>query len=160
MRYRYLDSPIGSLMLAGEADLLQVIGFPEGGKARRAAADWHHDADAFDAAAVQLDEYFRSTRQTFDVPLDLVGTDFQRRVWTALRDIPYGETRSYREIAETIDRPKAMRAVGAANGSNPIPIIVPCHRVIGASGKLTGFGGGLPTKAYLLDLEQGRETLF
>ncbi len=160
MRYRYLDTPIGSLMLAGAADLLQIIGFPEGGKARRAAADWRHDADAFDAAAVQLDEYFRGDRRAFDVPLDLVGTDFQRQVWQALRDIPYGETCSYKDIAEAIDRPKAMRAVGAANGSNPIPIIVPCHRVIGASGKLTGFGGGLPTKAYLLDLEQGREALF
>jgi methylated-DNA-[protein]-cysteine S-methyltransferase len=101
----------------------------------------------------QLRSYFSGDLQDFDVPLEIVGTDFQKRVWRALRTIPYGETRSYTQIAELIGAPRAVRAVGAANGSNPIPIIVPCHRVIGASGKLVGFGGGLEWKRLLLDLE-------
>jgi methylated-DNA-[protein]-cysteine S-methyltransferase len=101
----------------------------------------------------QLRLYFAGSLQTFDLPLDLIGTDFQKRVWGALVTIPYGETRSYTEIAAQIGAPRAVRAVGAANGRNPIPIIVPCHRVIGASGNLVGFGGGLEWKRKLLDLE-------
>ena len=158
MRYRYLASPIGELMLAGE-ERLRVVGFPDGDKARRADESWFLDEEAFPEAAAQLGEYFAGTRQRFELDLELLGTDFQLEVWQALQNIPYGETCAYCDIAQRIGRPKAMRAVGAANGSNPIPIIVPCHRVIGSSGKLTGFGGGLPTKEYLLGLEQGRPTL-
>jgi len=97
--------------------------------------------------------YFAGELQAFDLPLEMVGTDFQKRVWRELRNIPYGETRSYGQLAERIGAPRAVRAVGAANGRNPIPIIVPCHRVIGSSGKLVGFGGGLEWKRMLLDLE-------
>ena len=103
----------------------------------------------------QLGEYFAGRRRLFDIPLALEGTPFQQRVWNALCEIPYGETISYGELARRIGHPSAVRAVGLANGSNPIAIIVPCHRVIGANGTLTGYGGGLPTKARLLDLERG-----
>jgi methylated-DNA-[protein]-cysteine S-methyltransferase len=101
----------------------------------------------------QLAEYFAGTRRTFELPLDFEGTEFQRSVWAALLTIPYGETRSYGQIARQIGRPKAVRAVGAANGRNPLSIVAPCHRVIGASGELTGFAGGLETKEFLLALE-------
>lgn len=111
------------------------------------------------AAATQLDEYFAGQRQSFDVPLEFRGTDFQKLAWNALLTIPYGETRSYAQMARQIGRPDAVRAVGAANGRNPISIIVPCHRVIGASGELTGFGGGLPAKARLLALEAPQRSL-
>lgn len=104
-------------------------------------------------AANELHDYFAGAKRVFQVPLDLRGTDFQIAVWNELRKIPYGETRSYAQIADAIGKPKAVRAVGAANGSNPIAIIVPCHRVIGAGGKLTGYGGGLPLKKRLLELE-------
>ena len=106
-----------------------------------------------DETVRQLREYFAGERWRFDLPLDLTGTPFQTRVWRALEQIPYGETRSYRDIAEGIGAPAAVRAVGAANGANPIAIIVPCHRVVGAGGKLTGYGGGLPLKQSLLALE-------
>jgi methylated-DNA-[protein]-cysteine S-methyltransferase len=108
----------------------------------------------------QLAEYFRGERTEFDLPLDPKGTGFQSAVWRALLEIPYGETCSYGDLARAIDRPAAVRAVGAANGSNPIAIIIPCHRVIGASGKLVGYGGGLPMKRMLLDLETERAHLF
>jgi|HubBroStandDraft_6_1064221.scaffolds.fasta_scaffold387982_2 methylated-DNA-[protein]-cysteine S-methyltransferase len=103
----------------------------------------------------QLEEYFARTRKAFDLPLEFHGTEFQQRVWAELLEIPYGQTRSYGQIAERLGNANRMRAVGAANGRNPIPIVAPCHRVIGASGDLTGFGGGLERKAYLLDLERG-----
>jgi methylated-DNA-[protein]-cysteine S-methyltransferase len=103
----------------------------------------------------QLEEYFARTRTTFDLPLEFHGTEFQQRVWAELLEIPYGQTRSYGQIAERLGNVNRTRAVGAANGRNPIPIVAPCHRVIGASGDLTGFGGGLERKAYLLDLERG-----
>ena len=104
-------------------------------------------------AEVQLRAYFAGELRRFDLPLDIVGTEFQKRVWKELETIPYGETRSYREIASAIGAPTAIRAVGAANGSNPLPIVIPCHRVIGSSGKLVGYGGGLPLKERLLKLE-------
>jgi methylated-DNA-[protein]-cysteine S-methyltransferase len=104
-------------------------------------------------AARQLQAYFRGELREFQLPLDFEGTDFQKRVWRQLRSIPYGQTRSYSQIAEVIGSPRAVRAVGAANGSNPIPIVIPCHRVIGSNGKLVGFGGGLPLKKRLLELE-------
>ena len=107
------------------------------------------------AAAAQLREYFAGSRRAFDLPLDLDGTDFQRRAWTALAAIPYGETRSYREQARRLGVPRAARAIGAANGANPVPIVLPCHRLVGADGSLTGFGGGLDVKRWLLDFEAG-----
>ncbi|NLK95943.1 MAG: methylated-DNA--[protein]-cysteine S-methyltransferase [Clostridiales bacterium] len=102
----------------------------------------------------QLQEYFNKQRKIFDVPINLIGTEFQKKVWNALRDIPYGETRSYGEIAKAIGQPKACRAIGGANNKNPIMIIVPCHRVIGSKGDLVGFGAGLKTKKFLLDIEK------
>ena len=115
--------------------------------------DWIYNEKPFANARQQLMEYFAGTRKDFDLPLSLAGTEFQLRVLDELRRIPYGETTSYGDIAARIGKPKAMRAVGAANGRNPIPIIVPCHRVIGSTGNLTGFGGGLDTKQALLQLE-------
>ncbi len=112
-----------------------------------------NDAPLIREATLQLEEYFAGVRRDFDLPLDLHGTEFQIEVWAALRAIPYGETRSYAAIARQIGRPSAVRAVGAANGANPIAIIVPCHRVIGSTGALTGYGGGLPLKRFLLALE-------
>jgi methylated-DNA-[protein]-cysteine S-methyltransferase len=117
------------------------------------APEWVRDDAPFAAAHAQLDEYFAGDRTEFDLPLHPSGTPFQLKVWDALRTIPYGEVRSYGEIAEQIGKPGAARAVGLANGRNPISIIVPCHRVIGASGALTGYGGGLERKQALLDLE-------
>ena len=111
------------------------------------------------SATEQLRAYFEAGLQTFDLPLAPRGTDFQKSVWNALLAIPYGETRSYSQIAQGIGTPKAVRAVGAANGQNPIPIVIPCHRVIGSNGKLTGFGGGLPLKRLLLDLESSQRSL-
>lgn len=112
------------------------------------------DDEQIAPVVAQLYEYFKGDRRSFDLPLGFKGTDFQKRVWEALRDIPYGQTRTYKDIAESIGSPKAVRAVGNANNKNPLSIIVPCHRVIGSSGSLVGYGGGLDRKAYLLDLEQ------
>ncbi|MCP5181919.1 MAG: methylated-DNA--[protein]-cysteine S-methyltransferase [Pseudomonadales bacterium] len=158
MIYTYLETPIGPLLLAGE-ERLRKISFPGGNKAFPPEPGWRRDDEAFREARTQLTEYFAGKRRQFALDLDIRGTPFQRRVWEALRGIPYGQTCSYGTIAATIGAPNAMRAVGAANGSNPLPVVVPCHRVIGSNGKLTGFGGGLPTKQYLLDLEQGRVPL-
>lgn len=153
MYYCYFDTPIGELLLAGEADALSMIGFPKGAMRRDPEADWIYNEAPFEDVRGQLAEYFAGQRKDFDLPLSLEGTEFQVSVLEALQQIPYGETRSYGAVAKQIGRPKAVRAVGAANGRNPIPIIVPCHRVIGTSGDLTGFGGGLDTKAALLRLE-------
>ena len=153
MYYCYFDTPIGELLLAGEAEALSMIGFPQGAMRRDPEADWIYSEEPFGAVREQLAEYFSGERKDFDLPLALRGTEFQVSVLEALQGIPYGETTSYGAIAKQIGRPKAVRAVGAANGRNPIPIIVPCHRVIGSSGDLTGFGGGLDTKAALLRLE-------
>lgn len=153
MYYCYLDTPIGELLLAGEDDALAMIGFPKGSMRRDPEPDWIFNERPLATARQQLTEYFAGTRKEFDLPVALNGTEFQVSVLKALQDIPYGETVSYGEIAKRIGRPKAVRAVGAANGRNPIPIVVPCHRVIGSSGDLTGFGGGLDTKEALLRLE-------
>ena len=153
MYYCYFDTPIGELLLAGEADTLSMIGFPKGAMRRDPEADWIYNEVPFEIVRRQLAEYFAGERKDFDLPLSLSGTEFQVAVLKALQQIPYGETMSYGAVAKQIGRPKAVRAVGAANGRNPIPIIVPCHRVIGTSGDLTGFGGGLDTKAALLRLE-------
>ena len=153
MYYCYFDTPIGELLLAGEQDALTMIGFPKGSMRRDPEPDWIFNEQPFEEVRQQLTEYFAGERKDFDLPLALHGTEFQVSVLEALQEIPYGETTSYGVIAKRIGRPKAVRAVGAANGRNPIPIIVPCHRVIGSSGDLTGFGGGLDTKEALLRLE-------
>ena len=154
MYYTYATSPIGQLLLAGSADALQVIGFPHGDKARRADIGWERYDEPFKKTARQLNEYFSGDRQEFELDLAPDGTTFQVEVLEALRGIPYGETCTYRDIAVAVGRPKAVRAVGNANGRNPLPIVIPCHRVIGSDGSLTGFGGGIEAKRYLLDLEQ------
>ncbi len=154
MYYTHMASPIGRLLLTGDDQGLTLISLPEDRYMREPAPDWRADKGPFDAALDQLDAYFAGARTVFDLALAPRGTPFQHAVWDALRAIPYGETRSYGDIAGAIGRPTASRAVGAANGRNPLPIVVPCHRVIGATGKLTGFGGGLETKAALLALER------
>ncbi len=153
MYYCYLDTPIGELLLAGEEDALAMIGFPKGSMRREPEPEWIYNEKPLAEVSRQLREYFDGERREFDLPLRLGGTEFQVSVLEALQQIPYGETTSYGEIARRIGRPKAVRAVGAANGRNPIPIVVPCHRVIGSTGDLTGFGGGLDTKEALLRLE-------
>ena len=152
--YTYLPSPVGDLLIAGVDGVLQLVGFPTGGKARRAEDAWKQRDDAFPQARKQLTEYFAGERCEFDLELQPNGTPFQLAVLDELRRIPYGATRSYADIAEALGKPNATRAVGAANGRNPLPIVIPCHRVVGKNGDLTGFGGGLPTKRFLLDLER------
>ena len=154
------ESPIGTLTLGADATGLRHIIFPSGSRTFDTPDNWEVSPRAFKQVVTELDEYFAGTRQTFDVKLAPAGTDFQRSVWLALLSVGYGETCSYGQIAENIGKPKASRAVGAANGANPIPIIVPCHRVIGSAGNLTGFGGGLQTKAWLLAHERGEGQLF
>jgi methylated-DNA-[protein]-cysteine S-methyltransferase len=153
--YAYFDSPVGRLLLAGDPRGLTLVRFPGEQGAVRPSADWRRDDRALSYAVVQLEEYFAGERRQFSLPLQPEGTPFQKVVWSALRTIPYGATLSYGELARRIGRPSASRAVGAANGANPLPIIVPCHRVIGADRSLTGFGGGLKTKRFLLALEAG-----
>jgi methylated-DNA-[protein]-cysteine S-methyltransferase len=153
MYYRYLNTPIGDLLLAGDGDALTLVSFPEGSMRREPDADWIYSEKPFVEAAQQLEAYFAGTLKDFDLPLKPNGTEFQLAVLDELQRIPYGTTTSYGDIASRIGRPKAVRAVGAANGRNPLPIIIPCHRVVGSSGELTGFGGGLPTKKALLRLE-------
>ncbi|MDH3546670.1 MAG: methylated-DNA--[protein]-cysteine S-methyltransferase [Gammaproteobacteria bacterium] len=153
MYYCYLNTPIGDLLLAGDDEALSLIGFPKGSMRRDPEPDWIYNEKPFANARRQLVEYFEGERKSFDLPLKVSGTEFQIRVLEELQRIPYGETLSYSDIAERIGNPKAVRAVGAANGRNPIPIVIPCHRVIGSSGDLTGFGGGLDTKEALLRLE-------
>lgn len=158
IQYRTIDSPIGLLTLAGRGSVLTNLRMVDQ-TYEPSRADWSSDQKAFDGAVEQLRAYFAGELTDFDLDLDLRGTEFQRRVWTALLTIPYGETRSYGEIAEQIAAPGAARAVGLANGHNPIAIVVPCHRVIGANGSLTGFGGGLGRKWTLLELEKQRSNL-
>ena len=153
MYYCYLETPIGELLLAGDNDGLSMIGFPKGSMRREPQPDWIFNEKQLAEARRQLREYFAGERREFDLPVRLSGTEFQVSVLQALQQIPYGETVSYGEIARRIGRPRAVRAVGAANGRNPVPIVVPCHRVIGSTGDLTGFGGGLDTKEALLRLE-------
>lgn len=153
VQYRTMESPVGLLTLAGRAGRLQHLRMVDQ-TYEPDRADWQHDDSAFGDAVSQLQEYFSGRRREFDLDLEFGGTAFQQRVWTALTTIPYGETRSYGEIARQIDAPGAFRAVGLANGHNPIGIIVPCHRVIGTNGSLTGYGGGLERKRMLLSLEK------
>jgi methylated-DNA-[protein]-cysteine S-methyltransferase len=155
IRYRTIDSPVGLLTLAGHGSALMNLRMVDQTYEPN-RADWSVDPRAFSDAVDQLGAYFAGELTDFDIELDLRGTNFQQRVWKALLTIPYGETRSYGEIAEQIGVPGAARAVGLANGHNPIAIVVPCHRVIGAGGSLTGYGGGLDRKRTLLELENKR----
>jgi len=158
IQYRTIDSPIGPLTLAGRASALTNLRMVDQ-TYEPSHTGWSLDLGAFTDVVEQLDAYFAGELSDFDIELDLRGTGFQQRVWKALLTIPYGETRSYGEIAEQIGAPGAARAVGLANGHNPIAIIVPCHRVIGASGSLTGYGGGLDRKRTLLALEKRRTSV-
>ncbi len=156
---KQLDSPIGRLRLVATDQGLSHLLFDQ-----QVGEDLESDGDEVEAddhpvlaaATAQLAEYFAGRRQEFDIPLDLTGTEFQRAAWSALANVPFGETRSYRQQAEAIGRPKAVRAIGAANGKNPVPIVLPCHRIVGSDGSLTGYGGGLPIKEYLLNHEQAQ----
>ncbi len=155
MNYVYLDAPIGTLLIAGDASAVSRIQFPIDGAAAQPEAGWEQSQRGPVGEAVrQLSEYFAGQRTEFDLPLEARGTEFQRSVWRRLQEIPYGETISYGELARRVGNPKASRAVGSANGANPLPIVIPCHRVIAGNGTLGGFGGGLPTKQALLALEQ------
>lgn len=156
IHYTRIDSPIGPLLLAASDAGMHAIEFPDARHPVRRGDDWVESGHPLlDRARQQLDEYFAGERRRFDLPLAPQGTPFQRQVWETLATIGYGQTLSYGQLAARIGRPSASRAVGAANGRNPIPIVLPCHRVIGANGSLTGFGGGLPTKQFLLRLEGG-----
>lgn len=153
MYYSYLESPIGQLLIAGSETALEIIGFPDGKGRVDPKPEWQLEKSKFGEVKQQLTEYFSGQRQEFDLQLAPSGTEFQLQVLSELQNIPFGETRSYQDVATAIARPKAVRAVGAANGRNPLPIVIPCHRVIGANGSLTGFGGGLPAKLWLLEHE-------
>ncbi len=153
MYWYEIDSPIGTVLLAGDEHHLRRVHFQGGPNPLRTEPDWVASRRPFEAVITQLTEYFEGRRRAFDLPLARAGTDFQLRVWRALAAIPYGTTISYGELARRIGNPRASRAVGLANGANPLPIIVPCHRVIGTNGSLAGFGGGVPIKRALLALE-------
>lgn len=153
MLHTTIDSPVGDLLLIGDEHRLHGLHMQEGRRPAAVAPDWRSAREPFAAAREQLGEYFGGERTEFDLPLAPVGTQFQAQVWGALRRIPYGRTASYADIARGIGHPTASRAVGMANGSNPISIIVPCHRVIGTDGKLTGYAGGVERKRFLLQLE-------
>jgi methylated-DNA-[protein]-cysteine S-methyltransferase len=154
LSYTYLESPIGTLLLAGDSNGLQQILFSTDGRPARPDPAWEEDPSTLAEVIRQLKAYFAGELETFGLPLAPQGTSFQQKVWSELQKIRYGTTISYGELARRIGNPKASRAVGLANGSNPIPIVIPCHRVIGSNGKLTGYGGGLPIKEKLLALEK------
>lgn len=148
-----ITSPIGRLLLVGDERALHGLYMLDGPKPPARDPAWTEEAAPFAAVTQQLCEYFDGERTDFDVDVQLHGTPFQQQVWQALRDIPYGQTISYGELARRIENPSAVRAVGLANGRNPVSVIVPCHRVIGTNGTLTGYGGGVERKRLLLDLE-------
>jgi methylated-DNA-[protein]-cysteine S-methyltransferase len=154
--YMYMDSPVGALKLVAHDHALVAVMWDNEDHKRVRLAELieDHQHPMLLRVKKQLEQYFAGQRQQFDLPLDFKGTDFQQQVWQTLLTIPYGETRSYKEIAVQIGNEKAVRAVGAANGKNPISIIAPCHRVIGSSGALVGFAGGLDKKQILLNIEQ------
>jgi methylated-DNA-[protein]-cysteine S-methyltransferase len=151
--FTYLSTPVGQLLAARDGHGLAAIHFERNGRPAEAKDDWVRDDSAFDDVREQMRAYFARELREFDLPLAPRGTPFQLDVWSALRTIRYGETRSYTQLARMIGRESAVRAVGAANGANPLPIVIPCHRVIGSNGSLTGFGGGMAAKRFLLDLE-------
>jgi len=148
-KYYYYDSPIGKIEIGGTEQHIKSLFFVETGENKI-----EHPAEILLNCASQLDEYFNKKRKTFDLPLEPEGTAFQKAVWEALLDVSFGVTASYFDVAKKLDNPKAVRAVGGANGKNPISIIIPCHRIIGSSGKLIGYGGGLWRKKWLLQHEQ------
>ena len=156
LSYLYMDSPVGQLRLvANDTALVAVLwDWEQPNRVKLATLVEDPQHPLLIETRRQLQEYFAGQRNVFDLPLDFAGTDFQKKVWQALLNIPYGQTRSYRDIAEQVGNVKAVRAVGAANGKNPISIIAPCHRVIGSSGKLVGFAGGLDKKEILLNIER------
>jgi methylated-DNA-[protein]-cysteine S-methyltransferase len=160
IRYTILDSPIGAMPCARDDVGIITLLLPQGRSGTDPHPSWVRDDAAFDDVRTQLEEYFAGERTEFDLPLHMIGSEWQRRVWAALVDIPCGETASYGEIAARLGAPGAARAVGLANGQNPVPVIVPCHRVIGADGSLTGYGGGLDAKRWLLAHEAQRTGLF
>jgi methylated-DNA-[protein]-cysteine S-methyltransferase len=157
--YTTMASPIGELLLVGDGETLSGLYMQDGRKPQRIATDWSESAAPFADVKRQLEEYFAGERTTFEVKLAAEGAPFEREVWHALEEIPFGETVSYGEIARRVGQPTAARAVGTANGRNPIAVIVPCHRVIGADGSLTGYGGGLERKRLLLELESRQTCL-
>jgi methylated-DNA-[protein]-cysteine S-methyltransferase len=153
LRYHVMASPIGDLLLGGDGETLHLVHFQGGVRPMKVPSGWQPDPKPFKETVRQLKAYFDGKLEDFDLPLSPTGTAFQLKVWRTLQTIPYGETWTYGKLARRIQRPDAPRAVGAANGQNPIPVIIPCHRVIGSDGSLTGFGGGLPIKQQLLTLE-------
>jgi methylated-DNA-[protein]-cysteine S-methyltransferase len=159
-RYTTTDSPIGELVLIADDIGLTQLHRQALGRPVTIKAEWQRDDTGLKAASTQLAEYFAGDRTRFTMPLSLRGSSFQKQVWAALLEIPYGETASYGQIAARVGHPTGARAVGLANGQNPLPIIVPCHRVIGADGSLVGYGGGLPAKQFLLSLEASHSGLF
>lgn len=159
MYYDTIDSPIGSILLVGDGRALQHVGLPDARRTLTVPAGWQREPSRLAEAKRQFVAYFHGELTDFDLPLDAAGTEFQKKVWKGLGGIPYGTTISYAELAKRIDNPKASRAVGLANGANPLAIVVPCHRVIGANGSMTGYGGGLPAKRFLLDLESRYATV-
>lgn len=160
MNWTNVQSPLGELLVVTEKGALVEIGFPSAARRFVPPAGRSAGGRLANRARRQLEEYFAGDRTEFDLPLAPRGTSFQHRVWRAVRDIPFGETISYGELADIVGNPRAARAVGAANKRNPLPIVIPCHRVIGSSGLLTGFAGGLPTKQALLDHESRDPVLF
>ncbi len=154
LHYDDMPSPVGPLRLVVDAHGLRQIAFVQERHPKTLPAHATRSPAAVAPARIQLEQYFAGDRQQFELPLHPLGTPFQLTVWQALAQIPYGETTSYGELAQRIGQARAVRAVGAANGRNPLPIVLPCHRVIGSNGQLTGFGGGLPTKRFLLSLER------
>jgi len=160
LSYSTIDSPVGPLLLAGTDRALHFLSFASSRRAVSPKPAWKQSAAPFKEAERQIKSYFARELKQFDLPLALEGSEFQLEVWKNLRLIPFGETISYGELARRIGKPDAARAVGLANGQNPIAIIIPCHRVIGSDGSLTGFGGGLATKEKLLRLEASQVSLF
>ncbi len=154
MYYHIIESPIGPILLAGDEEGLKYVNIRKGKKKIEIPDDWVENKKFFEDISGQFEAYFAGRLKFFDVKLAPEGTEFQKSVWKALKEIPYGETRTYGEVAKIIGNPKASRAVGLANNRNPISIIVPCHRVIGANGKLTGYASGLDVKEFLLKLEE------
>ncbi|MGH8861207.1 MAG: methylated-DNA--[protein]-cysteine S-methyltransferase [Jatrophihabitantaceae bacterium] len=160
VRYTFIDSPLGELVATRDEVGITGLFLPTGRHTGLEHRDGTRDDAAFDDLRRQLAEYFAGTRREFDLPLHASGTAFQQRVWTALLDIPYGETATYGATATAVGTPTGSRAVGLANGQNPISIVVPCHRVIGADGSLTGYGGGIEAKRWLLAHEAAQPGLF
>jgi methylated-DNA-[protein]-cysteine S-methyltransferase len=153
--YTTIDSPLGELLLLGDGSSLCGLYMQEGRKPGTVPHGWEREPKAFAEVCRQLGEYFAGERTGFDLPLEPVGSPFQLQVWRALLEIGYGQTLSYGELARRIGRPQAPRAVGAANGANPLSVVIPCHRLVGSNGALTGYGGGVESKRLLLDLEAG-----